>query len=281
MRPSGSARVAGVAGWPVGHSLSPRLMASWIEAAGIDALYAPFAIAPDDARHTLEALASTSLCGLNITLPHKEAALKIADEASEAAKAIGAANLLTFHDGRISADNTDAAGFMQALADKALPLDDRPVVILGAGGAARAIVYALSQAGVSEIRIANRTRSRALDISDGLEIEATIVDWDQRNSVLDDAQLVVNATSLGLKSANDLHIGWDRAPANCVAADIVYTPLQTGFLAQAAQRELVCVDGLGMLIGQARPSFEAFYGIQPPNTGQERALLEALLEPVS
>jgi shikimate dehydrogenase len=279
MRPSGSARVAGVAGWPVGHSLSPRLMASWIEAAGIDALYAPFAIAPDDARHALEALASTSLCGLNITLPHKETALKIADEVSEEAKAIGAANLLTFHDGRISADNTDARGFMQALADKEVQLDNRPVVVLGAGGAARAIVFALSKAGVSEIKIANRTRSRALDVSRALEIEAVIVDWDQRDDALADAQLVVNTTSLGLKGAANLDIDWNRAPANCGAADIVYTPLQTEFLKRAAQNGLVCVDGLGMLIGQARPSFEAFYGVEAPKTGQERALLEAILGP--
>ena len=278
MRPSGSARVAGVAGWPVGHSLSPRLMASWIEAAGIDALYAPFAIAPDDVRRTFEALASTSLCGLNVTLPHKEIAAQIADETSIAAKRIGAANLLTFHDGRISADNTDATGFLYALADKSVTLNERPVLVLGAGGASRAIIYALQQAGVGEIRIANRTRGRAVAVKEALEVEAVIVDWERRNDGLNDVQLVVNTTSMGLNGDNDLDMNWNRAAADCVAADIVYTPLQTGFLTQARHRGLVCVDGLGMLIGQARPSFEAFYGIKAPDSGHERALLQSILE---
>ncbi|SDM18406.1 shikimate dehydrogenase family protein [Maricaulis salignorans] len=279
MKPTGAARLAGVAGDPIAHSLSPSLMAAWIKAAGLDAVYSPFRIAPDDAEAFFRALARTQCSGLNITLPHKQTALAIADQVSPAARAIGAANLLTFRDGMIHADNTDAAGFLGALLARGVDPERGPALVLGAGGAARAIAYALHQAGVPEIRLSNRSRSNAADLARDLVPDARIHDWDDRDQALDGAALIVNATSLGLSGAGDLVMDWRRAPTDAVAADSVYKPLQTGFLRDAAKCGLGTVDGLGMLIGQARPSFEAFFGIAPPEGVDAHALLHAMLEP--
>jgi len=281
MRPSGAAQVAGVAGWPISHSLSPRLMAAWIEAAGLDAIYAPFAIGPEGAEEAFKVLAKTGLTGLNITLPHKEIALKIADSSSDAAKAVGAANLLTFKDGKSCADNTDVAGFLSSLeeggADPAYDPASGPALVLGAGGAARAIVYALKLAGCPEIILSNRTESRATALAEEMAINCSILPWDRRDEGLEQANLVINTTSLGLKGQNDLVMDWDQASQSCVVVDIVYTPLETGFLKAAAGRGLKTIDGLGMLIGQARPSFEAFFGVPSDDQLDVRALLETVL----
>ncbi|WP_417495055.1 shikimate dehydrogenase family protein [Maricaulis sp.] len=281
MKPTGAAQMAGVAGDPIAHSLSPSLMAAWIEAAGLDAIYSPFRIARSDAETFFRALARTQCAGLNVTLPHKQTALAVADQVSPAARAIGAANLLTFRDGIIHADNTDATGFLSALQARGVEPARGPALVLGAGGAARAIVYALGQAGVPEIRLSNRSRSNAADLARDLAPNARIHDWDDRDQGLDGVALVVNATSLGLSGGSDLAMDWHRAPADTIAADSVYKPLQTGFLRDAAACGLGTVDGLGMLIGQARPSFEAFFGISPPERIDAHALLQAMLEPAS
>lgn len=279
MRPTGAARLAGVVGDPIAHSLSPSLMSAWIEAAGIDAIYAPFAVGRDDAAGFFHGMARTSLVGLNVTLPHKQTALAASDRASEAAQAIGAANLLTFKDGEIHADNTDALGFLNALLAAGVDPARGPVLILGAGGAARAILHALVQAGAPEIRLSNRSRANAEILARDLAPQARIYEWDQRDQALEQVALVVNATALGLTGNPDLALDWQIAPSSAVAADSVYKPLQTGFLRSASQRGNKTVDGLGMLIGQAQPSFEAFFGAPPPETVDARALLVSMLEP--
>lgn len=279
MRPTGAARVAGVVGDPIAHSLSPALMSAWVEAAGIDAVYAPFAVTREDAAEFLRAMARTNLAGLNVTLPHKQTALAVCDRASPAARAIGAANLLTFHGGEIHADNTDAAGFLNALLAAGIDPTSGPAVVLGAGGVARAILHALVQAGAPEIRLSNRSLANAEMLARDLAPAARIYEWQARDRALEGAALVVNATALGLTGNPDLTLDWRQAPADMAAADSVYKPLCTGFLLGASLRGLRTVDGLGMLIGQARPSFEAFFGIPPSRTLDARALLVSLLEP--
>ena len=249
--------------------------------AGIDAQYSPYRVAREDAETFLRGLARTECAGVNITLPHKHIALAIADRVSPAAQAIGAANLLTFRDGQIHADNTDAPGFLDALRTGDVDPSRGPALVLGAGGAARAILHALVQAGVPEIRLSNRSRSNALALARDLAPDARIHDWGDRDQALPGVALVVNATSLGLSGVEDLVLDWRNAPGDAVAADSVYRPLQTGFLRDAARQELRIIDGLGMLIGQARPSFEAFFGFAPPTQIDARALLLSHLEPKS
>lgn len=276
---SGAAQLAGVAGDPVAHSLSPRLMAHWIAAAGLDALYSPFAVDPAGFEIFVRGLACSQAAGINVTLPHKQAALALADTASAAATAIGAANLLTFRNGRIHADNTDAAGFLAALEPAKIDYTQTCALVLGAGGAARALIHALLTSGVSRLILTNRTRDRAEALAAELAPQARIVDWDARDAALSEAGLVVNATALGLKGVNDLVMDWSLARPGSVVFDSVYTPLLTGFLAGARKAGLIAIDGLDMLIGQARPSFRAFFGIEAPAEPAVRPVLEALLRP--
>lgn len=276
---TGSAALAGVVGHPVAHSLSPRLMGHWIAALGLDAAYLPFAVAPEGFETFVRGLAQSQAGGLNVTLPHKEAALALADRATPAAKAIGAANLLTFGTAGITADNTDARGFLAALEPADIPYRQSTALVLGAGGAARALVHALVTSGISRLILTNRTRTRAESLAADLAPGSDVVDWEARHDALAQADLVVNATALGLKGDNDLEMDWLRAKPGTVAFDSVYTPLMTGFLTGASRAGLAMVDGLDMLIGQAVPSFEAFFGAPPPADPPVRpVLLEALGE---
>ncbi len=273
---TGAAKIAGVIGWPVAHSLSPLLHGAWIEAAQLDAAYVPLPVAPDNIAEALKALPSLGFRGVNVTVPHKAAALESADEASAAAKAIGAANVLIIReDGALFADNTDAIGFMAGLADLD-PSLDRPAVIIGAGGAARAAAFALSECGVSEVRIVNRTLSRAEELAE--DFGASAVDWARREDAVSDASLIVNATSMGMVGGPPLELNLDAAPSDAVAYDLVYAPLETPFLAAAAEQGLRTIDGLHMLIGQAEPSFEHFFGRPIPRGVDARGLLIQALE---
>jgi shikimate dehydrogenase len=274
---SGSAKLAGVVGHPVTHSLSPRLMAHWIGAAGLDAVYCPFSVEASGFDTFVRGLACSQASGVNVTLPHKQAALALADTASPAAAAIGAANLLTFRNGSIHADNTDAEGFLAALKPAAIKYTQTTALVLGAGGAARALIHALLTSGISRLILTNRTRARAEALAAELAPGADIVDWDARNSALGAAGLVVNATALGLRGATELEMDWSQARPGTVVFDSVYTPLETGFLAAARQAGLATVDGLDMLIGQARPSFRAFFGIDVPAGLPVRPVLERAL----
>jgi shikimate dehydrogenase len=277
--------VAGVAGSPVRHSLSPLLHNAWLKASGIDGVYVAFSPAGDGFGAFASGLRGAVVRGLNVTLPFKEAALALADEASEMARAAGAANLLLFHpEGRIEARNTDGEGMLGALIARAPGFDPAagPALVMGAGGAARAATAALLQAGAPEVRVFNRTLERAERLVDSVAGSG----GGQARAVADaqagaeGAALVINATSLGLGGGPGPDVLWAAMARGAVAMDMVYRPLKTEFLDQAERHGLRPVDGLEMLIRQAIPSFEAFFGAPPPAVVDSRGLLLAQLEPL-
>jgi len=265
---------AGVIGWPVRQSRSPRLFDHWFARHGIAGRYMPFAVREADFPGVYAALARAGLRGVNVTLPHKQAALDLADEASAAARAIGAANMIRFTpEGGILADNTDAYGFAENLR-AGVPgwrADAGPALVLGAGGAARALIHALKEGGAPEIRLANRTRATAEALAAEMGAPLVVVDWAAKNEALDGAALLVNATSLGMTGCPPLDIALDPLPPQAVVTDIVYSPLETPVLAAARARGLRAVDGLGMLLHQARPAFHAWFGIDPAVDADLRA----------
>ncbi|MBC6440655.1 MAG: shikimate dehydrogenase [Rhodospirillales bacterium] len=266
---SGKALVAGVMGWPVSHSRSPRLHGFWLEAYGIDGAYVPLSVAPEDFEQALRALPSLGLRGCNVTLPHKEQTLALADEADEGARRIGAGNTVVVTDeGAIRVTNTDAFGFLENLEQRApaWPVD-RPAVVLGAGGASRAVIVGLLEAGVRELRLANRTAERAEGLADEFGEAVVAVAWDERDQALDGAGLVVNTTRLGMTGQPPLGIALDPLGDDAVVCDLVYAPLKTDLLHRSAARHLRTVDGLGMLLHQARPGFAAWFGREPEVTG--------------
>ncbi|WP_374575147.1 shikimate dehydrogenase [Phenylobacterium sp.] len=277
---TGKALVAGVVGAPVRHSLSPVLHNAWIEAARLDAVYAPFAPPPERFAAFVDGLRGGAIAGLNVTLPFKEQALALADEASSPAAKAAAANVLVFRaDGTVFADNTDGAGLLAAFAAQAPGFDPAagPVVILGAGGAARGAAAAFADAGAPEVRIVNRTLSRAQAITEALGSRVGALGLDRAATAFDGAGAIVNATSAGLADGQVLDFPLEAAPKACVVMDMVYKPLRTPFLARAEALGLATVDGLEMLIRQAVPSFEAFFGQAPPAEVDVRALALAAI----
>ncbi len=271
-RITGAALVAGIVGRPVTHSLSPVLHNAWIEAAGLNAAYVPLAPTAGGFPALVEGLRGGVIRGVNVTIPFKEEALACADEAGERARLAGASNLLLFReDGSVFADNTDGLGMLAALAVQAPGFDPKagPAIILGAGGAARGAAAALALAGAPEVRIVNRTAERAIALAADIGRVVRAVDQDE---ALDAANVIVNATSLGLGGGPGPDIDLARAPDAAVVLDMVYKPLRTTFLRRAAERGLRTVDGLEMLIRQAEPSFEAFFGAPPPASVDVRAL---------
>jgi shikimate dehydrogenase len=278
---TGAAMVAGVAGAPVAHSLSPLIHNAWIAAAGLDAVYVPFPVPPEGFAAFATGLRGGIVRGLNVTIPFKEIALDLADLAGPLAERAGAANLLTFEpDGRIIAHNTDGPGLLDAIATQAPGFDPRsgPAVILGAGGAARGAAAALLMAGAPAVRLINRTRERVLHLARALGPLAVGLAFDEHRLAIQDANLIVNATSLGLGGGPGPGIDLTAAPATAIVMDMVYKPLDTPFLQAARAAGLRTVDGLEMLVRQAAPSFEAFYGRPPPAGVDVRALaLKALV----
>jgi shikimate dehydrogenase len=273
---TGRAKLAGVIGWPVGHSRSPRLHGYWLALHGIDGAYVPLAVRPEDFERALGALPALGFRGANVTLPHKEAALALADRVSPEAKRIGAANTLVVgEDGRIEARNTDAFGFIENLKEGAPDWRPAagPAVVVGAGGAARALLVALADLGVPEIRLVNRTRARAESLADALGGPIRVMGWDERVAALDGAALLVNATTRGMAGEPPLDLPLERLPPEAVVNDIVYTPLETPLLAAARARGNKVVDGLGMLLHQARPGFAAWFGVEPKVTDALRAFV--------
>lgn len=265
---------AAVAGWPAAHSLSPAMMACWLSACEIEGRYGILEIPPERFARAVHAARAIGMAGLNVTLPHKTAALALCDEVSEAARSVGAANLLTFQgDGRIRADNTDVVGVAAALREDA---GAGPAVLIGAGGAARAALFHLSGQG-REIRIVNRTRETAGRLAAEFGLKACVYETPEPGA-LKGAALVINATSLGMAGKPALAPAFTVCAPGALAFDMVYAPLQTPFLMAARQAGLKTADGLSMLIGQARPSFEAFFGAPPPEGCGVRALLETRLE---
>ncbi len=289
--------VAGVVGWPIAHSKSPALHAAWLKHLGLPGHYVPLALDPVHARGALVGLSRSGLRGVNVTVPHKALALELADTASSAARAIGAANLLLFTEEGVYADNTDANGFLYGLKRSSVDVSGKTALVLGAGGAARAVVWALMDAGAAGVTVANRTRCVAEALTRDLTAaraassqtapNVTVIDWTSRESAIEDVDVVVNATSIGMgvgagpepgsDEPSTIPCSLERAGATGVAYDLVYTPLQTAWLRQARARGLIGVDGLSMLIGQARPSFHAFFGVEPPT--QEDLDVRRLLVP--
>jgi len=254
---------AGVVGWPVGHSLSPRLHGYWLKKHHINGEYRAYEVSPEQLADFLKTLTEQNIAGLNLTVPHKEKIFPYLDEIDDMARKIGAVNTIIVDKGRLYGRNTDGYGFLANLKSKAPDWsgDKGPAVVIGAGGAARAVIVSLLEQGVAEIRLINRTRARAERLAEIYHHTAiTVCDWQERSQKLSDAALLVNTTILGMKGQAPLDIDLSRLPLGAVVYDIVYTPLETDLLKQARARGNPCVDGLGMLLYQAVPAFQAWFG---------------------
>ena len=263
-----------VIGWPVEHSRSPAIHRYWLDLYGIDGAYEIEAVRPEELAGFLGSLGERGYAGANVTLPHKEEALRLAPVVDEAARAIGAANTLWLDAaGRLNASNSDAYGFITNLNQEAPHWNKgrRPVMVLGAGGAARAILYGLIGQGASRILLTNRTRDRAEALAGTFGPAVSVVDWDARNQALAGCGLLVNATSLGMTGKEPLDIDVEVLPEDAAIADIVYNPLKTPLLAAARARGKQVVGGLGMLLYQAVPGFERWFGVRPEVTKELRA----------
>ena len=280
---SGKARLAGVLGWPVSHSFSPRLHGYWLQRYGIDGAYLPLAAPGGALERVVGALADLGFRGFNVTLPHKEPMLALCDEVTPEACRIGAVNTVVIDGGRLLGGNSDAFGFAENL--RAAAPDWRPgagpAAVIGAGGAARAVIAALQDLGLPEIRLVNRTEARAEALAaaladpmvDPARPPIRVLPWAERGAALEAVGLLVNTTTLGMAGQPPLNLALDVLPAGALVTDIVYTPLETPLLAAARARGNPTVDGLGMLLHQARPGFEAWFGRAPEITAELRALL--------
>lgn len=273
---SGAAYLAGIMGWPVKHSRSPRLHGAWLKKYGIDGVYVPLPVAPENLGAALKALPMLGFAGVNLTVPHKETALKFMDEITSTARRIGAVNTITvLPNGKLRGDNTDCFGFIANL-ETALPVWNAaagPAVVLGAGGAARAVIAGLLDKGCPEVRLANRSQARAEAVARDLGPKVRLVSWPVDVAALSDAALLVNTTSLGMTGQPPLDLSLQGLPPRAVVTDVVYTPLQTDLLIQAKARGHQTVDGLGMLLHQARPAFVAWFGKEPEVTPELRQIV--------
>ena len=258
---SGHARLAGILGWPVAHSRSPRLHGLWLRRHGVDGAYLPLPVAPDRFAAAVRALVDLGFRGANVTIPHKEAAFAICDRVDPSAQRAGAVNTLVFRDGAIEGSNTDGWGFLANVAEAApgWRADAGPAVILGAGGSARAIAAALLDAGCPQLTLVNRTPARAEALARALGGPIAVA----ATPPLAGAALLVNTTSLGMAGQPPLELDLAALPPGAAVADIVYVPRETSLLAAARARGLTAVDGLGMLLHQARPGFAAWFGVTP------------------
>jgi shikimate dehydrogenase len=258
--------LAGVIGAPVAHSRSPALHGYWLRKYGIRGFYIPIEVAQDSLETVLRCMPMMGFRGANVTIPHKETALRLADTISDRAALIGAANTLTFRpDGKIHADNTDGYGFLENLRQGApgWRADAGPCTVLGAGGAARAVVASLLEAGAQEIRLTNRTRSRAEALRTEFGTRIVVYDWVQAGNAVEDARTVINTTSLGMTGKGEFRVPLDGLSPDAVVTDLVYTPLDTRLLVAARAIGCRTVDGLGMLLHQAVPGFERWFGTRP------------------
>ena len=271
-------KISGIIGWPVGHSLSPKLHSFWLNELGLEGLYAPFAVQPQDLSSAIQGIRALGLQGCNVTLPHKEKVMPLLDRISDEAQHIGAVNTIIREGEELIGYNSDAYGFYAHLEASVpnIPKDSH-VLILGAGGAAKGIIYALLNHGFNEISITNRTTDRALELNKFFGDRLNIIEWDQRDRNLQDIDMVVNSTSLGMDKMDPLVMDLAGLKAHAIIYDIVYRPLKTGLLSKAEARGLRTVDGLGMLIYQAMFGFEKWFGQKPTETESVRAYLEKLL----
>lgn len=270
--------LAAVIGSPIAHSKSPRLHGHWLKTYGIAGYYIPMEVTSEDLEKVLRMMPKMGFVGCNITIPHKEKVLTLADQVTDRATLIGAANTLTFGaGGKIIADNTDGYGFMENLRRGAPGWDPKsgPAAVLGAGGAARAVIAALLDAGVPEVLISNRTRVRADKLKEDFGQRLRVTDWVQAGNIIEDAALVVNTTSLGMLGKPELRVPLDGINKHTVVTDLVYNPLKTHLLQVAEQAGATVVDGLGMLLWQAVPGFERWFGQRPEVDEATRAAVLA------
>jgi shikimate dehydrogenase len=273
-------KMAGVIGWPVAQSRSPVLHGHWLKQYGVAGTYLPLPVQPDRLADAIRGLRALGFSGCNVTIPHKRGVLELVDRVDPVAARIGAVNTVVVQDdGRLSGFNTDAYGFLASLRDVRpdFKASSGPIVVLGAGGAARAVVVALLDDGATDIRLTNRTLERAQELA---RIDASrihVIDWAQRDAALDAAMLLVNTTSQGMVGYPPLDIALDALPTTAMVSDIVYNPLETPLLAAARRRGNTAIDGLGMLLHQAVPAFEAFYGVRPQVSNELRKAVEATL----
>jgi shikimate dehydrogenase len=276
---SGKTRLAGIIGWPVTHSLSPVLHGHWLAEHGIDGAMVPLPARQEDFAAVIDGARRAGFVGVNVTVPHKESAFAMAHSVDAAAKAAGAANLLVFRDGRMEGRNTDSLGLAESLREEIGTLSGKTVVLLGAGGAARGAILALDMLGAARIHLLNRDSKRAATLAGALapQVKArlepgALTDW---TKVAPEAGLLVNSTSAGMTGNPPLALALDPLPKAAAVCDIIYSPLETQLLKDAAARGHKTIDGLGMLMHQAAPSFEAFFAIKPKVTA---ALREALVK---
>ncbi|RMF15692.1 MAG: shikimate dehydrogenase [Alphaproteobacteria bacterium] len=273
--------IAGVIGWPIAHSLSPALHRFWLQAAGIAGDYVPLAVRPDRLAEALAGLAPLGLRGVNVTIPHKEACVRLVDRLDPLARRVGAVNLIRLDDrGRLEGRNSDVAGVQGALAEEApdFTCEGACALLLGAGGAARAVAVALLDAGIARLVIVNRHEARARRLAEELaDRRAGAGLWQERSARLKETDLLINATSLGMTGQPRLDLELSLMPAHGIVFDLVYRPLETPLLYEARRRGLTTIDGLAMLVHQAVPAFEAFFGRHPEDTvGARRHLAELI-----
>jgi shikimate dehydrogenase len=270
--------LAGLMGFPVMHSRSPKLHNYWLAKHGLVGTYVPLAIKAEGLRAALRALPALGFSGCNLTIPHKEAALAIVDRVDPVARRIGAVNcVVVASDGSLEGQNHDAFGYIESIreAQPGWRADAGPIVVIGAGGGARAVLVSLIDQGAREIRLVNRTFARAAALQSELGGPIKALPWEQREAALAGAAMLVNATSQGMAGAPPLDLALDALPARALVSDIVYIPRETPLLAAARQRGNPTVNGLGMLLHQARPAFRAWFGIMPEVTPELRAMIEA------
>jgi len=266
-----------VIGYPVAHSRSPLIHGYWLREHEIDGEYVRREVKPEDIDQFLQNFSKQNLAGCNVTLPHKEAAARNVGAATPVVRALGVANTLWLQDGILHGDNTDVAGFLAHLDDTAPGWDKKAAhaVVLGAGGAARSIVYALHERGVKKLSIVNRSRERAEQLVNEIKIESNIASFEQVGSLISSADLLVNTTSLGMKGQPPLEIELNSLKPGAAVCDIVYVPLETDLLRKARARGHAAIDGLGMLLHQAVPGFERWFGVKPKVTKALRDLIVA------
>jgi shikimate dehydrogenase len=272
--------LAGLMGWPVMHSRSPKLHNYWFETHGLAGTYVPLGIEPGKLEAALHALAPLGFAGCNLTIPHKETALAFVDEVDAMARRMGASSCIVVRrDGSLLATNNDGYGFIEGIleADPGWRADAGPIVVIGAGGGSRAVVYSLAERGAREIRLFNRTFGRAEALAQEFGGPIKAMPWEDRHAALDGAAMVVNTTSQGMVGQPALELDLNKLPTRALVADIVYIPRETPLLAAARSRGNRTVNGLGMLLHQARPAWKAWFGIDTEVTPDLRALIEATL----
>ena len=261
--------IAGLLGWPVAHSRSPVIHNHWLAQHGIPGRYVLFPVPPEKLESAVGGIAALGLRGCNVTTPHKQAIFPLLDRVDDLARRIGAVNTVVVeNDGTLTGFNNDGNGFIQSLrdADPKWRPDSGPILVLGAGGAARAVVASLAAQGAREIRVANRTLDKAQEIADAVGAVVKVLPWEAREAALDGIALLANATSLGMTGKPTLDMPLDRLPKSALVGDLIYIPPETSLLAAARVRGNITVNGLGLLLNQARPAFNAWFGVMPEIT---------------